>query len=574
MYNPKKDFMFLHGTYIYPSNTTGGHDAVVACIKHVETSETELQIIEDPKVECWISKPGLRTFEFKRECVRMDEVDTYMCANKDQFKVIGKALGLYHPNDFTLRKKVLESPFVFGADIDILSRVKLNYLEKSKEIAPTYTVGTLDIENDVTGTNEINVMAFCDGATRVIYCGIAKHWLNQQPEEALKLLEEEKKDKFKEFYDQCNEATQKVLDKRPFTIEFKICDNEKETIIWVMRKLVLSKIDFCGVWNLAYDIPYIMNRCEFRQIDIVELMRHPDVPKRYATFQWKEDRKKTDHFTDVWHQVEWTGYTKFYDPMCLYSRLRKVKGRDLFYTLDYIGNKHLGAGKASFGTHATHADMQTKAFIPYCVYNAVDTIIPTLLDESLQDIASLVGLSGCSLLMYFAKQTVQLKVQFFEYCRLNGLIPGAVGGSMETPYCKFIGNVGGAVLSPSRMKTKGVSCLVESDEETFIYQLVSDLDVSSFYPSVTIAFNISRETKLATFLWAPFCPYTMEEIAQEYDEIKDQRNRPKVKANAEAIVNFFGRYTTAKENAVALCKEYFGMPGYNEMLELWNKENQ
>lgn len=567
MYNPYKNHMFLHGTYIQPSEKTKNHDAIIACVKDLATGEPKLHIIEDPKVECWVSKPAFRNFVEKKEYASIKEVDTYLCEYRDQYSVIAKALNISTNQPYLLRRKVLESPYIWGADIEPLLRLKLEYQTTTTEITNDFNIGSLDIEVDVTGSNEVNVMSYCDYKTRKVYCGVLKHWLKGK---SIDDLTTAKIDKFKEYVKGLKPEVRAIWDTQPFDVEFNIVDDEKACIIWTLRKLVLCKPEFCGVWNIAFDIPHLIGRCVFRNINLVQLMKHPDVPDQYATFEWKEDHTAVDHFTDVWHQVIYTGYTRFYDPMCLYSRLRKVKGRELFYTLDFIGQKILGSGKANMG-HATHADAQANAFVEYSIYNVIDTIVPTLLAAFTQDVVSWLLLSSSSLLADFAKQTVQLKAQFYAYCRSKGLVPGTAFGSMETPTDRYIGNVGGAVLSPSRMRTKGVKCLEESNEETFVYQLVSDLDVKSFYPSITNAFNISRETKIATILWAPFCPYSLAEIEEEYATVKDSRRRVKVKANAEAIVAFMGRYITSKENAVALCKEYFSIPGYQEFQALWER---
>lgn len=92
---------------------------------------------------------------------------------------------------------------------------------------------------------------------------------------------------------------------------------------------------------------------------------------------------------------------------------------------------------------------------------------------------------------------------------------------------------------------------------------------ASFYPSVTVAFNVSRETKLATVLWVEGCPYTIEEIQKEKEA---EKQKTMAKANAEYFNALFGRITCVDENAVDICHEHFGLPNYEEMLALFGNE--
>ena len=94
---------------------------------------------------------------------------------------------------------------------------------------------------------------------------------------------------------------------------------------------------------------------------------------------------------------------------------------------------------------------------------------------------------------------------------------------------------------------------------------------ASFYPSVTVACNISRETKLASVLWIEGCPYEIDTILNEKEAGK---RKEMAKANAEYFNTLFGRVPFVRENAVAIGHEYFGLPDYSEMLQLIEGESE
>jgi len=86
-----------------------------------------------------------------------------------------------------------------------------------------------------------------------------------------------------------------------------------------------------------------------------------------------------------------------------------------------------------------------------------------------------------------------------------------------------------------------------NSKETLLSLFVSDFDLTSAYSSKTIAFNISRETKL-------FSVYDIEGHTKS------------------DIFDFFSCFMTKKENVVYLGKKYFNLPSYTEMEDIFKKE--
>ncbi len=581
MYNPIPNHNFLHSCYVSARNNAAGIDAVVAAVKDVDTLESRLQVIQNPMMRVWVAKKGARNYEFKRECVQMSQLDMYVCEYKQMGETLAKALGK-STYGYINTRKLLESPYVYGGDIDIEVLVKLEYLANSRKAITDYNIGVMDIETSVLGDNQIILNGYCDWKTKSVYCYILEEWY-QPTDNWLEGMMKRWHQELDATYQKLNDKAKKVFHPEEWTPHFIMCKNEAELITKSVRCGVMHKPDFMLAWNDAYELNWIPERAAFRGLDVVDLFSHPDVPPEFRMFNFKEDKRKTEHLADKWHILNCPGYTFWVDPMCLFGRLRKVKGREVMYTLDYICGKILGAGKVKFGQNATHYMMQTKDKTGYCVYNCFDVIMPNILDHVTSDISSMLMLTGPSLLQDFAHQTVQLKAQFYEYCLSKNAVSGTVSGSLRRDYDGIIGNVGGAVLNPSLMRYLGSKSILESDDPTGIYRLCCDLDVTSFYPSITIAFNISKETKEATILWITGCPYSLEHLREMQIEIsgmapgkekekKEEELEAKAVKNAEYIFAFCSSYPTVIENAVSLCKHHFNIPGYDEMLDLFTKE--
>ena len=566
MYNPIKDKQYLFSTYVPPDNNAYGHDAVIVSLLDSNTNEPSLHIIENPDVQIYVTRDGLRTYKYKKEYEPIQNLDMYICPYKEMFDRYGEILNMrrFEPNQIS--RFVARSPYCYGWDIDITTKVKLEYTESCSKPIGHISKGALDIETSVLGDNQIICASVAVWDRREVHCFILETWLSNKTGETIIELNKRTEQEYAQFADGLNDIAKAIWDKQPPTVKYHFCKDEKTLLKMLLACINYFKINAIGIWNMEYDIPYIMRRAEFRQLDLAELFCHKDVPAKYRYFKWNEDRSKPDHFSETWHTVSCPGYTFYYDAMCLYSRLRKVKGKEISYTLDYIGNKIVGTGKMKFGTGATHYEMQTNDKIGYCVYNTLDTVLPMLMDDVTGDVLSMLMLLGPSEIGDFNKQTVQLKNQFYVYLLENKCIPGSVRGSIALDTDKYIGNIGGAVLNPILMREKGLACLKESNVTSSIYKDVCDLDVSSFYPSITIAFNVSKETKLGTVLYMDGCPYTLKEI--EKASSNDIRKEMTV-ANAEYICRYFGRITCVEENAIAICHEYFNLPNYSEMLSLF-----
>ena len=568
MYSPLPNCAFLHSCYVAPSDQTRNNDLVSCCVKDMTTGESRLHLYRNPNTTIYVLRKGLQNFQFKREYVRISDCDMYVVPYKDQYVEAARKLGRRNPEPWTAKRLVDESPFVFGWDISPQVRIKCEYLDAMPKDPTNINLAVLDIETCVLPENQDGTLALsiCDWRTRTVHCFIDNGvWLRAKDTSE---LEERTKQAYAEFVDGLNEKAKKFWDQQPIVPVYHLCQDETELLIKAFANIQELKPDFMAVWNLGYDVPQLIRRMEFRGLNPAELFCHPDIPPEFRLAVWHEDKSRVDHFTDLWHVLDAPGYTYWYDAMCLYSRLRKVQGRDVSYSLDYIGNKIIGSGKMHFGANQSHYLMQTNDKVGYCVYNTIDTLIPALMDAVTNDLSSMLALSDCSLIQDFSRQTVSLKAQFYRYLQDQGKIPGACHGSMEQEWDKYIGNIGGAVLNPLLMRDRGLVALDDSPRQTNIYVLTADLDVSSFYPSMTVAANVSRETKLATVLWMEGCPHSFAEL----DSINEPDKRAlAAKENAEYINAFFGLLPCSEENAVSLGHDYFNLPDYREMEEIVTK---
>ena len=291
------------------------------------------------------------------------------------------------------------------------------------------------------------------------------------------------------------------LRKNGFTLHFEMVDTELEVITTIFKQIHRCKTDIIGIWNMPFDIPKVIEELTKMEIDPCSVFCSPEVPKNLRVCKFVEDTNpNAEHIVDKWHWFNCTSHSQFIDSMCLYGRLRKVAGRDIKYSLDYISNKELGQGKLQLGEITNHGWSQKYDFLRYIAYNINDVVIMQLMEFKNHDIDSLVGLSGYSLLKNYSKQTICVRDGDYNYGLENGHVPASASLDMFTEWDKMMPKVGGTVLPPEKAVGTRLKLLKDSNNDTLIVIMVVDLDEASMYPTDTIAANISKETYYGTVL--------------------------------------------------------------------------
>lgn len=464
------------------------------------TYTPKLRICPDPMRPFWITKRQFQLHDYKKEFEKFERLDEYRCKDSELENSLATALGVYAGRYLNLRK-LCSSPFVYGADIPTEVLVKQHYIHHQPPgKIPPFTKGGFDIESEVRGEKRINIITFIH-EHEIYTCALNEYCRvylgkNKSGEDQFRPASKE------ECIKVIHETLDEYLIKYKFNLHFEICPNELELIRWIFQRIHECKTDFIGVWNLGFDIPKILERLQKLGVkDPTEILCHPDVPKQYQVVDWYEDKQQVQHFTDKWHWFTLAGYSQFLDSMCLYARLRKVYGRDSSYSLDDISTKELGHGKLHFDAITNHWYQQNYNFLKYIAYNVNDVLIMQLMEWQNDDMGTLYSLAGNSLASQFSRQTVMLRNDAYEYATKRGHVPASAGLKMYTEYDERIPMEGGTVLPPNKAENVGMKVVEDMPGRTaFASVFTNDLDVSSFYPSVTEEFNISKESALGTIL--------------------------------------------------------------------------
>lgn len=443
----------IHSSYL--EDRKRGLSCTHAVVKDTETGETEIKTFKNKKMSVWITKPHLQQGQnTKLLCEKKENLDRLIVDPCYMVQDVGRHL--FPDKRYVRYGQVMNSPYVYGADIPMEVRIKQRYLQQSEDRVKEYSVSALDFETSVLPPAEINgldygaviISSYCDTTGQIHQYVNVDFLVGIDLDTAAQKIGNEFLKDFQYLYDNCNAACRKVLDKYKPTLTVHLIENEREVLVQTCRIHHVAKADFCSIWNIDFDVPKLLDRMDVHQMDHGDYLCHPDIPPGLRVCEYhKDNNKNLQHPTHAWHFFECSGFTQFYDAMGLYVRLRKHKGVLDSASLEAIATTILGCGKVDIEDKG-HYIMQKFHKIKYCSYGAIDPLLNFCIEKVVNDIPSLAALTEYTHLRNFAQQTVMLIHRFFAYCLENGVVSGSQSGRMTKDSDSEIENVGGNVIHP------------------------------------------------------------------------------------------------------------------------------
>jgi hypothetical protein len=541
------------------TKTDSGDAIVIKVHRHnLETKEItpELKVVQNPSRSFYITKPQFRTHKYKREWERLDRLDRYIVKNHDLEIELDKALNGYTRGNPRLRQ-LCNSPYVYGADIDIQVLVKRSMqdeFKKSKLPISKITTGFLDIEASMLSDDHGMINLISVTHENKVYTAILdKFFYRIDP-----ITNKRIKGNIDELDTFCKGIFKEYIDKYGFTFEYYVGENQLDLVKWILSKIHENKTDFIGIWNLSYDIKQILSKIEECQIHPKDIFSPSFIAKHTRYTEYKEDTKEVDHFTLKWHMLNSTNHAQFIDSMCLYSILRIVKGKETEYGLNFILiNEGIG-GKLTFkdedpkleklSKQDWHRYMQPNKFYEYIAYNQWDTMSLQILEWKNHDITAMTSLIKASHVSSYNKTTRRVTDSLHFFCLEKDLILSTAGSNMLTEFDKLLTKSGGAVAKPENTFELGMKIFSDAPNiTTYITAHCADSDYSGLYPNNTASCNISRETNISTAV-----------LIEGMDAIATQKYH-------SLLINL-------PTNSVQIGMQYLELGGYEDVEEAFIKE--
>lgn len=397
------------------------------------TMKPNLRLVQDFKRPYWITQQSKRDHQQKKEWESLDNVMQKEVTQSKLRDDIARAIGKgWSPDPL---KKLLNSPYIYGADITASSLIKRQYMVKWPTMVSGYTRCILDVESDVTrdksdpGFEDILMTTVIFG--KEIFISVEKRFLEG----------------LHDVQGRLDAAVSKYIgeyvDKHQMKVTLHIADNVIDMLKAVFKKVHEWKPDWLAIWNISFDIPKIISMLEKYGIDPREVLCDPTLPMEYRICKWMpgptkqvtaSGKVKPINPASQWHTLRCTASYYVIDSMCVYKHLRLGEQEEPSYSLDWILQKILGIRKLKFAEAdglerlEWHKFMQTKFKIEYMVYNIFDCLSMLELDDKTKDlIYSLPGFAGTTDFPNFKSQPRRIMDNLHYYALEEGCVMGTVG---------------------------------------------------------------------------------------------------------------------------------------------------
>ena len=537
------DLTLLNTIYHYPKKdsngkwTTGSIDLI---IKDNVTGEKFLETIMDPKYEYYMLLDDREVPSYNLEYAMKDDCKCIMVPYRELQKDIAYRIGeedrfwenLRNRNRDANKRLCNYHPAVLMSDMDIEDNIRFQfahtYLNSYNKGSKSY----LDIEADVInckgdfvelGECPINAISFIDDQSLVIHSFLLRNDKNpliaefeestKSPKLALEL---------KEFLIDAVGGPKNAEKYRvnQMTVQFHFYDEKDEVkmLIHLFNYINNLKPDFVLAWNMAFDIPYIIQRLINLGVDPKDVMCSPDF--RFKEVKYFIDERNEFNYEERNDYAKISSYSVYTDQMIHFASRRKGGAALPSYRLDDIGQMTCGVRKLDY-SHITNnlAELPYKDYKTFVFYNIMDTIVQYCIEYKCADIDSAYNnvLLNNTRWSKIYRQTVYLKNRQAIFNYRNGFISGN-NVNANTPKVKFPG----AFVANPKLNSD-YSKMVLNGRPVSIFDNLDDFDYKALYPSITSEFNASRTTLIGHV-----------NIPTKVYEFENRFNRDEIKWKREA----------------------------------------
>lgn len=529
------------------------------------TTRNRMQPWKNFKRDFYITQTGHQLHKEKKEWESLKKLQKFTCTQSEMPWRIANCLnamkrpdGQWVSYQFGKEQELLNSPYVYGADIKSTALLKKRYQDKWPDLTTPATMAAFDIETDtINGRWEEIIMASLTFGNRAV-TAILKSFVHgyADAEARIRVIAEKHLGE-----------TMKARGIEPENWDIVFCDDEVGIIRECFGRAHIWQPDFVAIWNINFDLPKVLGALKRAGVDPADIFCDPSIPEAYRFFRYKvgkaklttaSNKVKPKKWVEQWHTVFCPSSFYFVDQGCAYKQIRTGQGDEPSYGLDAILKKHEAGAKLKIVKAADdyqglewHQFMQKHYPLEYCVYNLGDTIPMEVLNEKTLDLKlTMPMMAGISDMEDFSSQPRCSADNLHFFLLSKEHVIGTTGNDLEHPLDKYcVTREGWITTLPAHTVADNGLKLLEDwpDQPTNIRSHTGDLDVKAAYPTNGTVMNVSKDTTVREM-------YKIEGI-----DFETQR---------EQGINLSAGHT----NAVEFCTEIFGLPNPHEMLEMFMED--
>ena len=388
-HKPKKDIET--GKY-----DTGSLDII---FKDMDTMEKKLQHIEDPDYTYYIAKDAYAP-TYNKLFIEKDKVEAVTCKYREIKKDIAERTGnteWFYDNirngNARENDKLFTIPKIFQADVNIEDYYRYLFNKMYKNIP--FNPDKLYFDIEVDGINQagdfpemgecpVNACTLVHDGSKTVYVLLLNNPDNplieqfrNEPEltKQLKAFVQDKVGGWKQ---------EKRFGLDEFQYKIFFYDEEIQLIHDIFNVINTLKPDFAMAWNIAFDLPYLIERIKVLGYSPEEIICHPDFDVKEA---WYFIDKRADKFEERGDYAQISAYTVYIDQLITFASRRKGQRQMASFKLDFIGNIIAGVRKLDYSHITTNiAKLPYLDYHVFAFYNVMDTIVQKCIEHKVGDI--------------------------------------------------------------------------------------------------------------------------------------------------------------------------------------------
>lgn len=473
-------------------------------------------------------------------------------------------------------------PSIFNSDSNIEDHYRYRFaIDYKNEVYPV-DKAYFDIEVDTKymagdfpelGECPINAVSYVDDKTHSINVFLLRNENNPLIQEfednfkdsavARKLFEELQQFIIENAGGQEKAAKFDLLD---LNFNFMFFDDEIELLKALFSVINHNSPDFMLAWNMAFDIPYIIERCYALGVDPALILSSQDYEVKYARYYIDELHKNDYELRGDYYSI--AADTVYIDQLVQFASRRKGQAAFPNFKLDTAADIITkGAVRKLDYSHITTnlTDLPYLNYKIFVFYNIMDTIAQKCIEKTVEDVdyIYMTALNNDTRYSKCHRQTVYLANRARKYFYSMGYILGNNCNTGES-----VSYMGALVGDPTHN-----SDYAKVKENGQVYNLVDnsdDFDFKSLYPSTTRENNMAPDTIIGKI----FIDNPVHKLENPYHEEMYDRGGQYIEDLVTGNALEFGRrwlqLATFKE-LLADVEEYFQyhIPAGNRAYEMY-----
>lgn len=544
----KNNAMLLDIQYVKANRKEKTPDYLYIIWKNLDDGEKHLKVVPEPMMNIYFTKPEFRNHMYNKDFEYMNRLERKTVKYKDIVSAIADNIGdagkqkmqeYFITGNYSGISDFFSYPYVYGADYDIRVWYRYQWLQEFHNNRPKpIRKGFMDIEVDGYEASSFPDPVFCpidlitlvDASENISYTfsliGVdckekdTTHMTQKQQTEELmrrQLYESriQQQEKVTSNIDELCVQAHNMFDENYPNMEYKFFfyHDERKMLVHFFQLVNKLKLDFIGVWNISFDIPYIIDRLKALGLDPKQVICHPDFPVKECWFKKDMFNFQVKNKSDFFHV---SSYTVFFDQMINYAAIRKGEQELRRNSLSYIAKKELKDDKLDYSEDGNIKTLSYRNFLRYILYNIKDVLLQVGIENRTLDLETYYITSYTNMTPYenVFKQTVKLRNVQYKSFMEQKLVPGANINALQNRHesvkeetdddeteddDKFEGALVG---NPSLIGYFGVP-IFNSKKTNCIFHYSIDFDMSRFYPSAIGEMNITASALIFKVILDP-----------------------------------------------------------------------